>query len=84
MAARKASLLLRPGFFRARFLRGAQALQDAPRGLGVLIEPERLVVGHGLSPVGHGERGIDALGFLEFEDGLLVREVVQRRHAPEK
>ena len=68
----------------ARIRRRAQAEQDLARHLRVLVEPEGLVVGHGFSPVGHGEVAIDALGLAEGLHGVLVLEIVEGGHSAEE
>ncbi len=68
----------------ARFRRRPQPEQDLARHVRILVEPEGLVVGHGLPPVGHGEVAIDALGLAESLHGVLVLEVVEGGHAPQE
>ena len=45
--------------------RGAEALQHRARRRGVLLEPDRMRVRHGLAPVRHGERRIGLLRLAE-------------------
>ena len=58
--------------------------QRLPRHLDILMAPERLVVRHRLTPIGHGEPRVDFLGLAERLVGLLVLETVQGGHAAQK
>jgi hypothetical protein len=80
----EAPLAVGPRLPGPRLGRRAKPLQDLAGLLRVLVEPERLVVGHGLAPVGQGEAGIDSLRFQEGLDGVLVLEVVERGHAAQE
>ena len=81
---KKALLAVGPCLRRARLRRRRQPSQGLARLGDVLIEPERLVVGHGFPPVGHGEIAIDALGLAEGLDGVFVLEVMKGGHAAQE
>ena len=54
------------------------------RGVGILVEPQRLVAGHRLAPVRHGKAAVVALSLAKRLDGVLVLEVVERLHAAQE
>ena len=51
-----------------------------PRRVAILLAPQRMVVGHRLAPVGHGEVRIDRLHLDERLARILVLEAVQQQH----
>jgi hypothetical protein len=67
------TIILRPG---------RESLLDVrPRRLFVLPRraiPERVVVGHGGAPVGHGAFGIGLLDLLKLREGPRVPEVMEK------
>ena len=44
---------------------GPEPGQRRNRLVPVLLLPDRVIVSHGLAPVGHGESGLDSFGLLE-------------------
>ena len=63
---------------------GAEAGQGDAASHGVLLLPNRMVVGHGLSPIGHGEIRLSGLGSLEGLGGVLVLEAVHEENATDE
>src|SRR5690606_41568996 len=58
--------------------------EDFGGGGAVLLHPDRVVVRHGLAPVGHGEVGVEALRLAEGVAGLVVLEGVEEQEAAEE
>ncbi len=78
-------LLLRQlGLGQPRLVRRRELVERGLRLGDVLLRPQRMVVAHGLAPVGHGEVRVDLLGLLERQGRLVELEVVQGLHSGEK
>jgi hypothetical protein len=59
--------------------------QHLPSGLHVLrVTPDRVVVGHGLAPIGHGEVWLDRLGGAKLFQRLRIPEGMQRGEAAQE
>jgi hypothetical protein len=68
----------------ARLGRGAQLAQCRSAGLKVLLVPDRVVPGHRLAPVGHGEIRIERLRLEKTLTGIRIFEEMQQQHALDK
>ncbi len=76
------------GLFLGRFSFGDARIERRPeffqRLLGLVhvhFRPQRMVVAHGLAPVGHREIGIELLRLLEGQGGFVELEAMQFLHA---
>ena len=75
---------LRGRFRETPLRRRRQPVESLDGRVAVALHPERVVVRHGLAPVGHGEARVFLLGFSKRFRGVCVFETVKEQDAPEE
>ncbi len=68
----------------ARFRRRGEPFQGLASRAGVLLHPERMVEGHRLAPVSHGEAGLRLLRGAEFLGRVVELEAVEQQSAAQE
>ena len=65
-------------------MRRCQLVERSLRLGHILLRPQRMVMAHGLAPVGHHKARIGLLCVLEGQGGLIEFEIVQRLDAAQE
>ena len=58
-----------------------QVGQDVAGSVQILFAPQRVVIGHGQSPVGHRKVGLGLDGIAKRTDRIVIFKVMQQFHA---